>query len=122
MSLLWLLPKGSDTGDDDDEGTQQDESDSSAIEVDSNESISDTDGKARQLTDAEKVDIIIDGIQLSGSGGGESATHAQGNSFTNNILSLIDVSSPLLCGCYVIECIIFQIKPCNLYPGGIKYR
>ena len=25
-------------------------------------------------------------------------------------------SSPLLCGCYVIECIIFQIKPCNLCP------
>ena len=25
-------------------------------------------------------------------------------------------SSPLLCGCYVIECIIFQTKPCNLYP------
>ena len=31
-------------------------------------------------------------------------------------------SSPLLCGCYVIECIIFQIKPCNLCPVGIKYR
>ena len=31
-------------------------------------------------------------------------------------------SSPLLCGCYVIECIIFQIKPCNLYPVGINYR
>ena len=26
------------------------------------------------------------------------------------------ISSPLLCGCYVIECIIFQIKPCNLCP------
>ena len=34
----------------------------------------------------------------------------------------IYVSSPLLCGCYVIECIIFQIKPCNLCPVGIKYR
>ena len=78
MSLLWLLPKGSDTGDDNDEGTQQDESDSSEKEVDSNESISDTDGKVRQLTDAGKVDIIIDGIQLSGTSGGESATHAQG--------------------------------------------
>lgn len=91
MSLLWLLPKGNDTGDDDDddEGTQQDDSDSSEKEVGSNESISDTDGKARQLTDAEKVDIIIDGIQLSGSGGGESATHAQGNSLTINILRLI---------------------------------
>ena len=32
------------------------------------------------------------------------------------------ISSPLLCGCYVIECIIFQIKPCSLYPVGIKYR
>ena len=31
-------------------------------------------------------------------------------------------SSLLLCGCYVIECIIFQIKPCNLCPVGIKYR
>ena len=31
-------------------------------------------------------------------------------------------SSSLLCGCYVIECIIFQIKPCNLCPMGIKYR
>ena len=31
-------------------------------------------------------------------------------------------SSPLLCGCYVIECIIFQIKPCNLYPVGKNYR
>ena len=31
-------------------------------------------------------------------------------------------SSPLLCGCYVIECIIFQIKPCNLYHVGKNYR
>ena len=31
-------------------------------------------------------------------------------------------SSPLLCGCYVIQCIIFQIKPFNLCPVGIKYR
>ena len=36
--------------------------------------------------------------------------------------SFITSSSPLLCGCYVIECIIFQIKPCNLCPMGIKYR
>ena len=36
--------------------------------------------------------------------------------------SHIYASSPLLCGCYVIECIIFQIKPCNLCPAGIKYR
>ena len=85
MSLLWLLPKGSDTGD---ESTQQDESDSSE-EVHSNESISDTDGKAQQLTDAEKVDMIIDAIQLSGSGGGESATHAQDNNFTKDILSFV---------------------------------
>ena len=35
---------------------------------------------------------------------------------------LTKYASPLLCGCYVIECIIFQIKPCNLYPEGIKYR
>ena len=34
----------------------------------------------------------------------------------------IYISSPLLCGCYVIECIIFQIKPCNLCPVGIKDR
>ena len=34
----------------------------------------------------------------------------------------IDISSPLLCGCYVIECIIFQIKLCNLCPVGIKDR
>ena len=34
----------------------------------------------------------------------------------------IYTSSLLLCGCYVIECIIFQIKACNLYPGGMKYR
>ena len=34
----------------------------------------------------------------------------------------IYISSPLLSGCYVIECIIFQIKPCNLHPGAIKYR
>ena len=70
LILLWLLPKGSDTGDDDDEDTQQDESDSSEKRVDIDESIN-TDGKARQLTDVEKVDIIIDGIQLSG--GEESA-------------------------------------------------
>ena len=37
-------------------------------------------------------------------------------------LRLWHPSSPLLCGCYVIECIIFQIKPCNLCPVGIKYR
>ena len=45
------------------------------------------------------------------------------NKITNLVINHLSVlSSPLLCGCYVIECIIFQIKPCNLCPVGIKYR
>ena len=53
-------------------------------EVDINESIDDTGGKVQQLTNAEKVDMVIDGIQLNDNSGGESATHAQGIGFTES--------------------------------------
>jgi len=63
---------------------QQDESDSGENEVEINESIGDTGGNVQQLTNAEKVDMVIDGIQLNDNSGGESATYAQGIGFTEN--------------------------------------
>ena len=78
-----LLPKGSDTAGDD-EGTQQDKSDSGENEVEINESIGDTCGNVQQLTNAEKVEMVIDGIQFNDNSGGESATYAQGIGFTES--------------------------------------
>ena len=98
MSLLWLLPKGSDTGDDDDEGTQQDESDSSEKEVDSNESISDTDGKARQLTDAERWTLSLMAFSL--------VAVVVGSQLLMHKVSLA----------WVVKCIIFKW----FYPSGVK--